>query len=159
MRKAKSALAVVIAVALVAVGGAAWALWSVGGKGNATARGGTVIELLAAGRPDPGTPLYPGAGLDLLVMVRNDNTFPVRVDRIRPGSATATADDKHRKAGCLRTGVSLSRPVYSVALDIAPDSSANVLLPAAVRMTDDSDSACQGATFTLPLTLTGRSDA
>jgi hypothetical protein len=157
-RRAKSA-SLVASIAAVALGGsAAWAVWALSGSGNGSATAGSVIDLRADGHPDPNAPLYPGARSDLFVTIHNDNKFPVIVNRIQPGASGISADSAHRAAGCVNTGVSLSSPFYSVSVGIPARSTSTVLLPRAILMNNTSDSPCQGATFTVPLTLIGKSN-
>ncbi|MEV6298268.1 hypothetical protein AB0M02_02555 [Actinoplanes sp. NPDC051861] len=149
---------VTIAV-LAATGGAAWAVWQISGSQISTTTVGSGVELRLAGLPHPDVPLYPGAKSDLRVTVKNDNTFPVRVSSVRPGPGGTTVDEAHRNAGCLNTGVSLTANNFTVLWRIPARSSREFLLPGSVRMTNSSDSACQGGAFTIPLTASGRSDA
>ncbi|MDI6099651.1 hypothetical protein QLQ12_13695 [Actinoplanes sp. NEAU-A12] len=157
--RAKSMVAAAVITALTISGGAAWAFWRLSGTGNGTASAGSAVELRATGRPDPDVPLHPGARSNLFVTIRNDNRFRVIVDRVQPHSVVVAADPAHRDAGCIQSGVSMSSPFYSVSVEIPPQSSSTVLLSRAIRMDNTSDSACQGATFSVPLTLTGRSRA
>ncbi|MFC7527846.1 hypothetical protein [Actinoplanes sp. GCM10030250] len=91
--------------------------------------------------------------------VRNDNPFPVRIGSVRPGNGTTMVDETHRNAGCIVTGVSLTATGFSVIWRIPAKASKEFLLVNAIRMTNNSDSACQGATFSVPLIASGRSDA
>ncbi|WP_433827215.1 hypothetical protein ACQP2E_34855 [Actinoplanes sp. CA-015351] len=91
--------------------------------------------------------------------IRNDNRFPVRVATVRPGAAGVSADVAHRNAGCIQTGVVLVGSPFSVAWPVPARSSAKFRLPISIKMTNASHSACQGAIFSVPLTLTGQSNA
>jgi hypothetical protein len=77
------------------------------------------------------------------------------VTLVKPGTGAATVDAPHRAAGCLTSGVSIANPVYSVVWPVARNSTAEYVLPDAVKMTNESDSACQGATFGVPTRLSG----
>jgi hypothetical protein len=145
--------------ALVAAGGAAWAAWYLGGSGSASTRSASALGLELSAHPRPDMPLYPGARTDLSVAVRNPNPFPVVVTNVRVGTGPVTVDAAHRGAGCVTTGVLATRGATAVSLTVPANSSATFLLPDAIQMTNDSDSACQGATFTVPLTASGRSGA
>ncbi|MBW6433249.1 hypothetical protein KZ829_05760 [Actinoplanes hulinensis] len=155
--RTRSVLAVVATTALVAAGGAAWA-WSLGGSGTGSASAATVVELKLSARPDPKAPLRPGVVTDLSVTVRNDNLFPIRVTAIRPGSGPTQVDQAHRDAGCLRSGVSLTRQGFGVSWRVPAGASRGFVISEAIQMTNDSDNACQGATFTVPLSAGGVND-
>ncbi|GIF36547.1 hypothetical protein Axi01nite_08580 [Actinoplanes xinjiangensis] len=146
-----------IVAILVGTGGAAWAIWRLEGSLTSSMAVGSAIDLEIIGNPRPNRPLYPGAKSDLRVTVRNDNTFPVLVTSLDRGGAV-TADQTHRTAGCVNTGVSLTASGFSVTWRIPGRSTREFLLGQAVRMTNESDSACQGASFTIPLTASGHSD-
>ena len=120
---------------------------------------GSAIELKLTAAPRPNVPLYPGKVSDLRVSVRNDNSFAVRVTSVGPGPGTTTVDTAHRIAGCVTTGVVLTAAHFPVGWRIPARTTKEFLLLNAVRMTNSSDSACQGGAFTVPLTASGRSDA
>jgi hypothetical protein len=155
----RALVATAVAGALVVTGGAAWAAWWLSGGGSSSTTASKALDLRLTAVPRPDAPLYPGARTDLAVTVENPNPFPVTLTRVHAGSGPVTVDAAHRAAGCINTGVSPTRGLSAVSLPIGPRSSASFLLPDAIQMTNDSDSACQGATFTVPLTAIGRSGA
>ncbi|MEV0897703.1 hypothetical protein [Actinoplanes sp. NPDC049802] len=148
-----------VATTLATTGGAAWALWSLDGLGVTSASAGEVIQLQVTARPRPDNPLYPGARSALSITVRNDNRFPVLLTTVRPGTGPATVDAAHENAGCATTGVSLTKSSFPVVWRIPAQRSATFALSNSITMSNASDSACQGATFTVPLTVTGTNDA
>ncbi|SDT76737.1 hypothetical protein [Actinoplanes derwentensis] len=148
-----------LVTASLSIGSIAWASWRLAGSGNSTATAGSVVELRTAGHAQPDTALYPGAITGLLITVANDNGFPVRVTTVRPGSGRISIDEKHRSAGCHTSGVALTEQFFNVSWAVPARSEATFLLPESIRMTEDSDSACQDATFRAPLAVIGRSDA
>lgn len=151
----RAALAVTGALVLAVNGGVGWAYWQSGGAEAATGSAGTVVTLTASARPVGNAALYPGVTRSLRVTVRNDNPFPVRVTRVGRGATGATADTAHASAGCRRTGVSITGPAYNVSWLVGAGSAARFTLPDALGMTDESESACQGATFQVPIVVTG----
>ncbi|MEU4618914.1 hypothetical protein AB0G04_02885 [Actinoplanes sp. NPDC023801] len=155
----RTLVATAVAGALVATGGAAWAVWRLGGGGSSATTASRALDLRLTAIPRPDAPLYPGARTDLAVTVENPNPFPVTLTTVHAGSEPITVDAAHRAAGCITTGVSPTRGLSAVSLSVGPRSSASFLLLDAIQMTNDSDSACQGATFTVPLTASGRSGA
>jgi hypothetical protein len=155
----RSFVAAAVAGTLIAAGGAAWAMWRLSGAGSSSTTASTALNLRLTAVPRPDAPLYPGARTDLAVTVENPNPFPITLTTVHAGSGPVTVDAAHFAAGCVTTGVSPTRGVSAVSLSVGPRSSASFLLPDAIQMTNDSDSACQGATFTVPLTASGRSGA
>jgi hypothetical protein len=157
--RARPVIVAAVVAVLTVTGGAAWALWQVTGSRATSAATQDAVELRLVGRPDPDRPLYPGAKVDLVVTVHNDNSFPVLVNVLRMGTAPVTADQAHRNAGCITTGVALVASPMTVTWRVNPNARKDFILTEGLTMSNDSDSACQGATFSVPLTVSGRSNA
>ncbi|MEV4636403.1 hypothetical protein AB0J80_03530 [Actinoplanes sp. NPDC049548] len=158
-RRGKLILSVAAAAAVIVNAGAAWAYWKLGGAGTGVAVAGSAVELKLQGRSDEATPLYPGGKAALTVTVTNQNDFPVKITSISPGGGKVTADSAHRDAGCLETGVVVSRDVLDVSWEVPKNTIGVFTVPGGLRMTNSSDTACQGATFTIPVTAKGLSSA
>jgi|tagenome__1003787_1003787.scaffolds.fasta_scaffold20932000_2 hypothetical protein len=158
-RRASAILGVSAAVALAVNGGVAWAYWNLSGRGSASAAGGTAVELQVSAVPQPDSPIYPGATTDIYVTVTNPNTFAIRVHAFKPGLGPVMADAAHASAGCVHTGVSIVNRTYGVSWYVAKKTSRVFGLPDGIRMTSDSDSACQGASFTVPIAVIGTSES
>ncbi|GGN17290.1 hypothetical protein FHR83_005006 [Actinoplanes campanulatus] len=158
-RRTRPLLAAAVAAVVATTGGAAWAVWRITGAQTGASAAQISADLRLVAHPSPAKPLYPGAKVTIEVTVHNDNPFPVLVNTVRPGSAPVTVDAAHRNAGCLTTGVSLTKAFYSVTWRIGANTEKSFFISNAVTMTNASDSACQGATFTVPLAASGRSDA
>lgn len=136
---------------LLITGGVAWAFWSATGQGTGSATTGTMTFNVTAFESGDGngTTLIPGGTADVIVRVNNPNTFSVHVTSIAAnGSVTASN-------GCTPTGVTFVAPTdYSAGqFTLAPGSSL-LDLQGAVSMSTSSASACQGATFSLPVSVT-----
>ena len=71
------------------------------------------------------------------------------------GNGTITPDAGH--SGCTTTGVTFTDQ-SGLTLDIAASTSTQFTLNGAASMSNASLNACQGATFTIPVTLTGTSN-
>jgi hypothetical protein len=149
------ALAAVPVCAAVAAG-IGIAAWSVGGSGNGSAKATSASSLtLADASAFTSASLYPGATGDLKLRVTNPNSFPVRVTAVS-GNGTITSD---KGAACdAATGVSLANQ-SGLALDVGAGATATLTVPNAVSMSNASDNSCQGAVFTVPVTLTAVSNA
>ncbi len=154
-RHALSAGALVALVAVVINVGVAWAYWRYDSTTTATARAKSFQELAVSGTTVSGSRLHPGGTADLFVSIQNPNTFPVLVEAVEPGGDPSEADAKHRRAGCRTTGVSISERRHAVSWRIEGGAAETFTLPRGVKMTNRSDNACQGATFTIPLRVTG----
>ncbi len=158
-RRTKMILAV-CGVATIAVNaGAAWAYWSITGSGTGVAQAGTSIELTLKARSDDRKPLYPGGTSNLTVTVTNENDFPIEVTTVSPGAGKPTADEAHREGGCRNTGVVVSKDVHQVSWKVERNTIGVFTLPDGILMSNQSDSACQGATFTIPVNATAVSSS
>lgn len=158
-RRGKVILSVAAAAAVLVNAGAAWAYWMLDGEGTGVAVAGSVVELTLTGRSDDSRPLYPGGTTNLTVTVTNQNDFPVKITSVAPGDKAVTADSAHREAGCRTTGVVVAQKVIPVSWEVPKNTIGVFTVPDGVRMTNSSDSACQGATFTIPVTANGVSNA
>jgi hypothetical protein len=71
------------------------------------------------------------------------------------GNGTITPDSGH--SGCTTTGVTFTDQT-GLTLDVAASTATQFTLNGAASMSNASLNACQGATFTIPVTLTGTSN-
>jgi hypothetical protein len=145
-----------IALAAGLTGSTAWAYWTATGAGTGSAGSGTmqavtVTALVAGDRP--GSALLPGgAAADVVLRVHNPNAYPVHLSAIA-GAGAVTADAAH--PACTSTGVTFLPPA-DPQLTVAVTSTLLVELPAAASMAASAPAACQGATFSIPVTVTAR---
>lgn len=153
---ARTAAATVLCLATGA--GGAYAYWATAGAGSGAASNGTMatvtVEALVAG-DSPQNTLVPGGTADVAVRAQNPNPYAVQVYAIR-SNGDATADVNH--PACITTGVTFLEPAAPLApaVSIPANSSALIMLPDAAAMSTASSSGCQGATFSLPVTLEAR---
>src|SRR5262245_36677092 len=144
-------------VLLIALGASvAFAAWTTNGNGDGSARA-TSSQALTTVDVSATTPatLYPGATGDLRLRINNPNPYPVRVTAVS-GNGTITSD---AGAACnASTGVTFTNQT-GLALDVAAGSAATFTLSGSVAMSNASHTSCQGAVFTVPVTLTGASNA
>ena len=149
-------LGIAALVFLLASGGTAFAyftgaLRSAGGSAS-TGNLQTVTISATVGGDAPSSKLYPGGpAADVILRVNNPNSYAVKLFSIS-GNGTITADGSH--SGCTTTGVTFT-----------PPGSPNITVPAgnslihvsgAATMSTASLNACQGATFSIPVTATFR---
>ncbi|HWT89542.1 MAG TPA: hypothetical protein VN179_00370 [Solirubrobacterales bacterium] len=150
-------VAAAVTVMVLGVVGLVYAAWTTNGSGSGYAKAGssqalTTVDVSASTTAT----LYPGATGDVILKVSNPNSYPVRVTDVT-GSGTITVDSGHA-AGCVTTGVTFTNQTGQT-IDIAANSQTQVTLTGAAKMSNASDNGCQGATFTIPVTLTGASNA
>lgn len=149
---ASAALALGVAAPLC---GTAWAVWSSSGAGTGSAGTGTVVSLTTTAVAAPADGAYPGGpATALAVAVSNPNPFAVQV--------TSVALDPSRPVTVSGASGTCSAPPVSVSatglsLSVPANASGTVLtVPGALTLGSSTDSGCQGATFTVPVVLTGR---
>ncbi len=135
--------------------GFVYAAWTTNGSGSGYAKAGTSQALTTVDVSASTTAtLYPGVSGDVKIEIGNPNPYNVRVTAIS-GNGTITPDAGH--SGCTTTGVTFTDQ-SSLTIDIAASSSTTTTLTGAASMSNASLNACQGATFTIPVSLTGASN-
>ena len=156
MRKRVSRkLAVATIVAVVSAVGFVYAAWTTNGGGSGYAKAGTAQALTTVDvSASTSATLYPGgpAG-DVSIRIANPNPFPVKVTGVS-GNGAITADAGH--SGCTTTGVSFTDQT-GLNISVAANSQVTETLSGAASMSNASLNACQGATFTIPVTISGAS--
>jgi hypothetical protein len=139
-------------VAILAAGGAAWAYFRAPGSGTANATTGTMTAVtLSATAGSPSTPLYPGATGDVSLEVNNPNSYAVTLVSVT-GNGTITPDAGH--SACTTTGVTFSNQTGLNMTVPAGATNDRIDLGGAVSMSTSSSNGCQGATFSIPVTIT-----
>ncbi|WP_018760635.1 hypothetical protein [Arthrobacter sp. 135MFCol5.1] len=133
--------------------GTAYAYWSAAGGGSGSAAAGTMqavtVDALVAG-DNPKTALIPGGSADVVLRLTNPNPYSVQVYGVT-ANGPAAADAAH--PGCTTTGVRFAGAApLTPATYVAANSSALITLPGAATMDTTSLAACQGATFSVPVT-------
>jgi hypothetical protein len=146
-------IAVLIGLA-VGAGGLADAAWTDSGSGTGYSKA-TTASALVIGDASGSTSadLYPGATGTLYVLVSNPNPFAVTVTTV----VSAGTITSNKGAACnASTGVSLTDQA-GLSQAIGASSSTTLSLSGAVSMSNASDTTCQGATFSIPVTVSGTS--
>ena len=139
-------------MALFLVGSVVFAAWLVTGEGNGAAQATTAADLVV----EPGTTsadLYPGSDGDVELTIENPNAFDVAVETI-VGNGPVTSG----AAGCTTTGVSFADQNDVTGMTVAAGATITVSLDGAASMSNASDNGCQGATFSVPVTVTAQSN-
>lgn len=153
-------VAVAGSVAVLLVGmasGAAYGYFTAGGSGTGSASVGTLDQVTLATAGTPSSPLLPGDAGDVTLQVTNPN--PVAVSLVGVALQTGgsiTPDAGH--AGCATTDsnpvVTLTVPSGDLPVQIAAGATVAVDLATAAHMDVAATQSCQGASFTVPVTLT-----
>lgn len=143
------AAAALIVLFLVSGTTAAVAFWTTTGSGAVTATVGTPapVSVVALSGETPASAMVPGGpAADLVIKIDNQNTFAVSLAGVALAGAITAGN------GCSSTGVSLSAPT-NLPITLPPGVSA-VHLAGAATMDQTVASACQGSSFSFPLSLT-----
>ncbi|MCU1443289.1 MAG: hypothetical protein JWQ59_1439 [Cryobacterium sp.] len=154
----------VTAAAVTIAGGTAFAYWSTApGSGSGAAKAGEAQALTTTAIAASITSLlYPnGPNADVKITVVNPNPFNVTVTGVTSRITVGTPVTASGGTGvCTTTGVTFVAPAAGVIPFTVPkNDSVTVTLIAAAKMDDASQTGCQKATFTIPVTLTGESVA
>lgn len=148
--KARLILAV-SAVAIVATSAATFGSWSVSssaGSGYSKAKVALSLTLSDASASTTAQ-LYPGGTGDLWVKVSNPNPFAVTVTSVT-GAGTITSD---KGAACdASTGVTFTNTT-GLTQAVGAGATVTFSLAGKVAMSNASDNTCQGAVFSVPITL------
>ncbi|GAA4597053.1 hypothetical protein BJY16_002230 [Actinoplanes octamycinicus] len=154
MRKSvKTAVVAGTAVAVTAVAGAAYAAWVASGTGTAAAKATTAQALTTENVTVVGD-LYPGADGDATLTIHNPNNYPVKVTTVTGTGITVTTTG----GSCAPANVSFANQA-GLQLNVPKGESKTFTLSKVVHMVADAEDGCQGATFTVAVTLAGVSAA
>jgi hypothetical protein len=158
-RRVNRKIAVLTIVATLSLVAFVYAAWTTNGSGNGYAKAGTAQPLTTVDVSASTTAtLYPGVSGDVLLKIDNSNPYAVTVTAVS-GNGAITPDGGH--AGCTTTGVTFTNQsslnIVVPAKAGAVDGTVQTTLTGAATMSNASVNACQGATFTIPVTLTGSS--
>ena len=156
-------LVVIGAAALLSVGigaGAAWAHWTTGGTGTGSATGASLGSVtLVAVTGSPSAPLYPGGTGNVIFNISNANAYPVTLVSVRleAGHSITASSGIGTCSGNGGVTFTSQTPNVVIPADTAGNGYPNgypVGLTAAASMSTSSPTGCQGATFSIPITIT-----
>jgi hypothetical protein len=150
-RRSLMALGLTCLVIGTAVGGA-FAYWNGHGPGSSSGATGTMATpsvVAFTGGDAPSNSLLPGSSSDVILRISNTNSYAVMLTAISiNGSITGSGGI----GTCTTTGVTTNFPT-SPAIAV-PAGSTLIHLSGAALMSTSSQSGCQGATFSIPVSLT-----
>jgi hypothetical protein len=162
MKLGKRTSVLALFLAVLVAGGVAAAAWLVTGTGAATSQAATALSLtVSAGTPTASLYPKPAAGYGsptvgaVQATVANPNPFPVQLTSATFGAITATPISGRT---CAASNVVAPGPVtFATPVTVAANSSAAVTVPGALEMLSTADNGCQGASFSVQVTLSGAS--
>ena len=145
-----------ITLLVLGVVGLVYAAWTTSGTGSGYAKAQTAEALTTVDvSATTAATLYPGATGDVYVEISNPNDYPVRVTSVT-GNGAITASGG--TGTCTTTGVTYTNQT-GLTIDVPANGSTQSTLTGAAAMSNASANGCQGATFTIPVSLTGASNA
>ena len=134
----------------------AFAAWTTNGTGSGYAKATSAVDLttVSASGSTFVNQLYPTGTGDLIVKIHNPNSYDVTVTAINnDGSGSITSD---KGSACdASTGVTFTNTAGS--WPVPAGTTQTFTLTNKVAMSNASDNSCQGAVFTIPLSLVGAS--
>jgi hypothetical protein len=130
--------------------GAAYAYFTASGHGTGSGTTGSMQKVtISSTTATPTSKLEPGGTAEVTLEVTNPNDFSVTLVSV-VGSGSIYADSGH--PGCTTTGVTFTDQT-SLDTTISADATTTVDLPGAAAMSTASSAGCQGATFSIPVTI------
>jgi hypothetical protein len=146
------ALSAILVVATTAVTFGSWTVSSSAGSGYSKAKVASSLTLSDASASTTAQ-LYPGGTGDIWIKVTNPNPFAVTVTSVT-GAGTITSD---KGAACdAATGVTFTNAT-GLTQAVGAGATVTFSLAGKVAMSNASDNSCQGAVFTVPITLAATS--
>lgn len=153
-----------ITIGLLLTAGVAEAAWTTTGSGSAGAKAASSQDLVVTAGTSPAADVYPGTSTgSLVVTISNPNLFPVQLSSIAAGAVSGITSTGANCAGAT-TGLTYNWSSKSVNQVIAAKAGSvngtfTFTLTGALTMSNGSDPTCAGATFTIPVTVSGVSAA
>jgi hypothetical protein len=147
---------VIVAGAVLAVGisaGAAYGYLTSSASATGHASTGTLVAVTLSTTGTPSSSLVPGGSADVVLGVNNPNAYDVTLVSVTGGPGSITADPGH--SGCTTTGVTFANQT-GLHVAIAASGLTTVHLAGAASMSAASSTGCQGAAFSIPVTITVR---
>jgi len=153
LRHWKKLAALGVALVTFAGIGLAWAAWTAGGTGSGSAKAGTAKALTTSdASASVVNLLYPSGSADVAVTINNPNPYPVTVSSVTGNGAitsgNTTCDASNGVTFTNQTGLSIVVPANGNVTKVFAN---------AASMSNASVDACQGQTFTIPVSISGAS--
>jgi hypothetical protein len=146
---AKRSIAITATVGALVGAGVAFAAWTSQGTGTGTATAGSATNLVIT-QTGTATGLYPTGQVSVPFTVKNTNPYSVTLATAK--ASNFTVDAGH--SGCLVSAISGVDLTLSDVLTTGSTSAAKNMV---IKMDNTAVDACQGATFTFDIKVTGAS--
>ena len=153
-RPFRSAIRVLTAALVAALGlfvGTAYASFTSSGSGSGNATTGNLQSVAIEASATPTSTLLPGGKADLALTVANPNGFPVTITAVSAGTGPVTVTGA---VGCSATDADVSVTAKAGLSTTLTPGTNTVDIATGAAMGTGSASACQHATFHIPVTLT-----
>ena len=150
-RRASWIIGAIAALTMGFGGGAAFAYFTSSGNGSGAASTGTLQAVTIASTGSVSSPLLPGgpAG-NVTVEIANPNPYSVTLVSVN-GNGTINTDGGH--LSCTTTGVTFTNQTPNINIP-ANQTAYPVDLTGAISMSAAASNGCQGATFSVPISIT-----
>jgi hypothetical protein len=145
--------ALVLALGLSA--GTAYAYMSASGSGTGTASTGTVTVTVEHATATPSTFLFPGTKAPLYLTVHNPQSFALKLTGVSQEASTNLTVTPSGTCTSANAGVTIPSVLASgLTIPIAAGpGTESVVVPTGATMSTSSNTACQGASFHIPVTV------
>lgn len=141
-----------VALTLALSSGAAFAYLKATGSGNGSANAGSLSAVTATSSATPTSSLLPGLSGDVAFTVNNPNSFSVSLVSVT-GNGSITASPPACTTSNGNPVVTFAVPTSDLPITLLPGTS-TVHLASAASMDAAATSNCQGASFSIPVSIT-----
>lgn len=151
--KRRFVIALTVAAFLTcALAGGALAYWRTTGSGTGAASVGTAQSVtIVAATGTPQSSLVPGGTADLTLTLNNPNSYSVTITGVAQNGTVSPVSG----GGCTGANAGVSVPAQTgLSISVPSGNGEAVHIPNGASMTTGSNSACQGVSFQIPVTLT-----
>jgi len=152
VRISRKLIGVALVVVVGGAAGLAFAAWTASGTGSGAAQA-TSAQAVTYSNGTTTAQLYPTGSGDLVISVHNPNAYKIQITDVA-GNGTITVDAGH--SACNAASVTFTDQ-HSLTKTVAASTTVDVTLTGAVSMSNAANDSCQGATFTVPVSVTAAS--
>ncbi len=142
----------VAAIVLGIGAGAAWGYFGAQGSGSGATTIGHVTTVTVENATGTASPeLQPGGTGDLKIKINNPNSFAVTIITIQQSGTDISVSGT---SACTSTNAAITVPTQTGLSVYVTAGTSTITITNGVQMGTTSASACQGATFSIPITIT-----
>jgi|SRR5581483_920803 len=141
---------VLVVIAVLAASAAALAAWLTTGSGTGKAKIGSVQSItFADATTAPTKQCVPGGTCDLAVKITNPNSVPLTITSVAPNG---NSSNPAGTPGCVTSSFVTAQTLSGLSIAVPAGTTDNVIIPDAVKLDAAAPTACQGTTWTVPIT-------